>query len=311
MKSLVRAAIVVVGVVILGLTLSLLAEREILPNPMFSASYQVDMAGIVSRAGILLGGLLLVVFVIVWRVDRTIAARQAEEQKIQAASRQRFFQRLDHELKNPLTIIRLGIVNLQQGRDLGAEQSGTVERISQQVQRLEKLVVDLRSLYELDSTGIELKPVDLKTLLQEVIALSCQAAGSSRTVSLDVQETPWPVSNIRGDRDLLVLVFRNLVDNALKFTTPEDKIEVRVTEDGRMAIVDVSDTGLGILAEEIPHIFEELYRGQNARGIPGSGLGLRLVERIVELHDGAVQVRSKADVGTVFTVKLPLAPEAG
>jgi two-component system OmpR family sensor kinase len=311
MKAFARAAIVVAGVVIFGLVASLLAESGTLPNPFFTASYQVDLAGLLSRGAIFLGVLLLVFFLILWQVEHTIDARQSEEQKIQAAARQRFFQRLDHELKNPLTIIRLGIVNLQQGPNLDSDQSGTVERISQQVQRLEKLVVDLRLLYELDPTRIELKSVDLKAMLQEVISLSCTASGSSRSVSLDVQDTPWPVSNVRGDRDLLVLVFRNLVDNALKFTTPDDKIEVRVTEDGRMAIVDVSDTGLGILAEEIPHIFEELYRGQNARGIPGSGLGLRLVERIVELHNGVVQVRSKADVGTVFTVKLPLASDAG
>jgi signal transduction histidine kinase len=77
-----------------------------------------------------------------------------------------------------------------------------------------------------------------------------------------------------------------------------------------MAIVDVIDTGLGIQPEEIPQIFEELYRGQNARGIPGSGLGLKLVERIAELHNGSVQVRSKPEVGTVFTIKLPLAPQS-
>jgi signal transduction histidine kinase len=121
---------------------------------------------------------------------------------------------------------------------------------------------------------------------------------------------PWPVSDVWGDRDLLVLVFRNLLDNALKFSAPEGQVEVRVTEDGRMAIIEVVDTGPGVPPEEIPHIFEELYRGENARGVPGSGLGLRLVERIVELHDGAVQVRSKPERGTVFTVRLPQAPEA-
>ena len=107
-----------------------------------------------------------------------------------------------------------------------------------------------------------------------------------------------------------MLVFRNLLDNAIKFTTPEDQVEIRVTEDGRTAIVDVVDTGPGIPPEEIPHIFEELYRGQNARGVPGSGLGLKLVERIVQLHDGTIFVRSKPEVGTVFTVRLLLAPES-
>ena len=213
-------------------------------------------------------------------------------------------------LKNPLTIIRLGLVNLQQSPGLDVEQTGSLERVSQQVQRLQKLITDLRLLSELDQGSIERKPVNLRELLDETINLSCQSVQPSRKIILNVQQTPWPVTDVWGDRDLLVLVFRNLLDNALKFTKPEDQVEVRVTEDGHMAIVDVIDTGLGIQPEEIPQIFEELYRGQNARGIPGSGLGLKLVERIAELHNGTVQVRSKPEVGTVFTIKLPLATQS-
>ena len=86
-------------------------------------------------------------------------------------------------------------------------------------------------------------------------------------------------------------------------------VEVRVTEDGRMASVEIVDTGTGIPPDELEHIFEELYRGENARGVPGSGLGLKLVERIIGLHHGDIQVRSKPELGSVFTIKLPLASE--
>ena len=120
---------------------------------------------------------------------------------------------------------------------------------------------------------------------------------------------PWPVAPVSGDHDLLVLAFRNLLDNALKFTRVSDQIEVRATEDGRMAVVEVADTGPGIPSEDLPHIFEELYRGHNAQDIPGSGLGLALVQRIVELHGGEISVRSREGQGTVVTVRLPLAPE--
>ncbi|MBO9361169.1 MAG: sensor histidine kinase [Thermoflexus sp.] len=106
-----------------------------------------------------------------------------------------------------------------------------------------------------------------------------------------------------------MVVFRNLLDNALKFTRAGDRVEVRVMEDGEWAVVEVADTGPGIPAEELPHIFEELYRGSNARGIPGSGLGLALVQRIVALHGGEVTVRSREGQGTVVRVRLPLAPE--
>ena len=310
MKRLTVAVIAVAGTILLGFGIGWLAGRDVLPNPLFAATYRIDLAGLATRAGVAAGGLVFLAFLIAWGIQRTIERKQAEEQAAQDSARQRFFQRLDHELKNPLTIIRLGIVNLQQSPNLGTDQSGSLERISQQVQRLQKLVVDLRLLSELDQGSIERKPVSLRELLEEAISLSSQALQPSRSIALNVQQMPWPVSSVWGDRDLLVLVFRNLLDNALKFTRSEDQVEMRVSEDGRMAIVEVADTGLGIPPEEIAHIFEELYRAENARGVPGSGLGLRLVERIVELHDGTVQVRSKPERGTVFTVRLPLAPES-
>jgi two-component system, OmpR family, sensor kinase len=298
------------GVIVLGLLVSWMAQQGYFPDPIYSAAYQMDFAGVLSRATLVFGVVSLCVYLLFWEIQRIIKRKQVEELTEQRQAKQRFLQRLDHELKNPLTIIRLGLVNLQQSPGMDVEQTGSLERISQQVQRLQKLITDLRLLSELDTGSIERKSVNLRELLDETINLSCQSVQPSRKIILNVQQTPWPVTDVWGDRDLLVLVFRNLLDNALKFTTPEDQVEVRVTEDGHMAIVDVIDTGLGIQPEEIPQIFEELYRGQNARGIPGSGLGLQLVERIAELHNGAVQVRSKPEVGTVFTIKLPLATQS-
>jgi two-component system OmpR family sensor kinase len=309
MKRLITILLLAVAVV-LGFIVSWMAQQGYLPDPIYTATYRMDFAGVLSRATIVFGVGALCIYLISWENRRIIKRKQAEEMTEQRQARQRFMQRLDHELKNPLTIIRLGLVNLQQSPGLDVEQTGSLERISQQVQRLQKLITDLRLLSELDQGSIERKPVNLRELLDETINLSCQSVEPSRKIILNVQQTPWPVTDVWGDRDLLVLVFRNLLDNALKFTTPEDQVEVRVTEDGHMAIVDVIDTGLGIQPEEIPQIFEELYRGQNARGIPGSGLGLKLVERIAELHNGAVQVRSKPEVGTVFTIKLPLATQS-
>jgi two-component system, OmpR family, sensor kinase len=309
MKRLIPGLIAALLVTLLGFGISGLAAVNILPNPNFAATYQVDLAGLASRLGIFLGTIVLTGFLVVWFAQRKIEQKQAEAQNEQISSQRRFFQRLDHELKNPLTIIRLGMVNLQQSPDLNSEQGHSLERISIQVQRLQKLVVDLRLLYELDASRIERKPVNLRDLMEEAIDLSGQVAEPTRKINLNVQQMPWPVSDILGDRDLLVLVFRNLLDNALKFSAASSSVEVRVTEDGRMASVEIVDTGTGIPAEELAHIFEELYRGENARGVPGSGLGLKLVERIISLHQGDIQVRSKPEMGSVFTIKLPLASE--
>ena len=98
----------------------------------------------------------------------------------------------------------------------------------------------------------------------------------------------------------------NLLSNAIKFTGTGDTIEVRAFEDGRMVVVEVADTGPGIAQEDIAHVWEELYRGKGARGIPGSGLGLALVHAITLRHGGQTGLRSREGQGTVFSVQLPI-----
>ena len=91
-----------------------------------------------------------------------------------------------------------------------------------------------------------------------------------------------------------------------KFTKLGDTVEIRAFEDGDRVVVEVADTGPGIPDTEVSHIWEELYRGQGARGIAGSGLGLALVRAIVERHGGRVGLRSREGQGTVFTIRLPM-----
>jgi two-component system OmpR family sensor kinase len=114
---------------------------------------------------------------------------------------------------------------------------------------------------------------------------------------------------VTGDRDLLGLAFYNLIENALKFTGPGNAVEVRAREDGRTVVIEVADGGPGISPEDLPHLFEELYRGANARGVEGSGLGLALAGRIVDLHGGSLKVASRQGErhGTIFSIHLPAA----
>ena len=97
-----------------------------------------------------------------------------------------------------------------------------------------------------------------------------------------------------------------MLDNALKFTRPGDTVEVRAFEDSTFVAIEVADTGPGIPAEEAPRVWDELYRGQGARGTPGSGLGLALARAIVERHGGRVTLRSRVGQGTVVVVRLPI-----
>ncbi len=298
------------ALVILGAVLSLLLERGILPDTLISGTFQFDLAGLTIRVGVVACLLVWGAGIVLWGIDRRVTQMQVEEQENWANARRRFLRRLDHEMKNPLTVIGLGITNLQDGPDLTPEQRDSLQRISYQTQRLQKLVADLRWLVDLEQRGIEHSAVDLADVLEEAIALACAAQEHrSREVALHVQRVPWPLSHASGDRDLLVLAFRNLLDNALKFTSADDRVEVRAADDGQMVVVEVADTGLGIPSDEVTHIFEELYRGRNARGVEGSGLGLALVQRIVSLHGGDITVRSREGQGTVLAVRLPLAPQ--
>ncbi|MFZ5857774.1 MAG: sensor histidine kinase [Chloroflexota bacterium] len=237
------------------------------------------------------------------RSDMDEVRREMEE------SRRQFIRRLDHEIKNPLTGLQAALVNMSEtSADDDRHRAG--ENARHALDRLKRLLTDLRKLAELEERPLERLPVDIPALLEEVTeAVQSLPAAQERKISVLISRVPWPFPPVTGDRDLLSLVFYNLLENALKFTTLNDSVEVRALEDGRAIVVEVADSGAGIPPAELPKIFEELYRGVNARGTEGSGLGLALTRRIVVLHDGALEVRSRQDDprGTVFTVRLPVA----
>ena len=218
--------------------------------------------------------------------------------------RRRFVQRLDHELKNPLTAILAGLANLK-SIDLDQNQD-TVNSIETQAKRLSRLVADLRKLSDLETRPLELSKVNLTDLLEEVFHVSSDLPDSSqRKLNLSIPHAPWPLPEISADRDLLLLAIHNLLSNAIKFTRPGDTIELRAFEEDQNVLIEVADTGPGIPDSEAPLVWDELYRGVSARGIPGSGLGLTLVKAIVTRHNGNVTLRSRSGQGTVFTVRLP------
>lgn len=222
--------------------------------------------------------------------------------------RRRFLRRLDHEIKNPLTGLRAAIVNVEEAQ-ASTDRQRAVENASHAVERLTRLLTDLRKLSDLGERPIELWQVDVPDLLQDVVdAAHVLPAYNGRDVSLLIPKVPSPFPMITGDRDLLVLAIYNLVENALKFTCDTDSVEIRLGEDGRAILIEVADSGVGIPPEDVSKIFEELYRGANARSTEGSGLGLALVYRIIALHGGQIQVRSSQEEprGTVFTVRLPV-----
>jgi len=229
-------------------------------------------------------------------VDAAVRAAVASERDNQA----RFLARLDHELKNPVTAILAGLSNLDSAQPAVASIQGQAERLS-------RLTGDLRKLAEVRSVTLELEPVDLVELceeVQETVAELPQA--SDRTLSLVFPRAPRPLPAVRGDRDLLFLALYNLVSNALKYSSAGDTIEVRGSEREGGVMIEVADTGRGIPDHEHTQVWEELARGRTTLDVPGSGLGLPFVRAIVERHSGQVQLSSRPGEGTAVRVALPL-----
>jgi len=234
------------------------------------------------------------------------AFRQADER------RRSFIRRLDHELKNPLTGLRAALANLSESAS-ATDREQAAANARRDVERLSRLLADLRKLSDLDERPLEHFPVQIPGILDEIVeAVSNLPAYQGRSVSLLIANVP-PLPPVIGDQDLLGVVFYNLIDNALKFTTAADVVEVRAREDGRNLLIEIADSGAGISTEDMSHLFEELYRGANARGVEGSGLGLALASRIVGLHGGSLKVacRQGERQGTVFSVHLPAARTGG
>lgn len=295
--------------VLFGLLIYSLLSFTGLPNPTL---YLTGALGELILLAGLATTLLIGSYVALWWTDqRATEARVRREtaddvRREAIQERRRFLQRLDHEVKNPLTAIRAGLVNL----NTVSETNGTGESLASieaQVVRLSRLLADLRKLAEFETQPIERRPVDLAGLLDEVYVLAQERPeAAERELTLTVPHAPWPLPTVYGDWDLLFLAIHNLVDNAIKYTLPGNTIEVRAFEDGSTVVVEVADTGPGIPEAELPHVWEELSRGYSARGVPGSGLGLALVRTITERHGGRVTLRSRAGHGTVFSMRLPV-----
>ena len=314
--------------IVAGLVIaSLMVDIPTLTNPIIYM--RIDLGTLAAIVGVALS-VLVTVGLVLWEWGGRRGEQRATGVRAQVAEeRRRFLQRLDHELKNPLTAIRAGLANLANGlatatlrqpfdpstglRASSAQdkaqdtaQQEALASVEAQVLRLSRLTSDLRKLAELETRPLERGPVDVAELLREAVTLAQeQPEAEARQFTLTLPQAPWPVPDILGDWDLLFLATYNLLDNALKFTRPGDTVEVRAFEEGTLVVIEVADTGPGIPKEEVSRVWEELYRGQGARGVPGSGLGLALARAIVERHGGRVTLRSREGQGTVVTMRLP------
>ncbi len=223
--------------------------------------------------------------------------------------RREFVANVSHELKSPLTSIRGLTETLLGGAvDDAASSRRFVRLIDEDANRLSRLIDDLLSLSQIESQAVPVKlsAVELKPLVESVLA-SLQAGITQRRLTAACEVPAGLV--VRADPDRLRQVLANLADNAVKYNVENGTITVSAVREAPWAKVTVSDTGVGIPAQDLPRIFERFYRVDKARSreLGGTGLGLSIVKHLVETHGGAVSVQSRVGHGAAFSFTIPLA----
>ncbi|MBC7246383.1 MAG: GAF domain-containing protein [Actinobacteria bacterium] len=212
-----------------------------------------------------------------------------------------------HELRHPLTLIMgFSEVLREYGQTLdGRESREIIEKLRKAADRLRRSVINMMEVSRLESgkLAVDLEEVDLVTMVGSLVE-ELRARSSDNVVEVDIAED---AASVIADRDKLEIVLFNLMDNAAKYSPPGSRIEVFAHREGREVVLGVRDEGQGISEENVNLIFQPFRKGEGKEGgtIKGMGLGLYIVNKLVEAHDGRIEVRSERGKGSVFTVHIP------
>lgn len=224
-------------------------------------------------------------------------------------TKSRFFANISHELRTPLTLLLAPLETLihRKGRLAEAELQDLLATMHANGMRLLKLINDLLDLVRLDSGKMDVKreAVHVEEFARGLItAVRPTAKEKGLQLTTTVGDD---VGTILADRDKLEKVVLNLLFNALKFTAAGGRVELRAERTQDSLVLRVSDTGMGIAKENLPHVFDRFWQGDTSaqRKFQGAGIGLALVKELVEVQEGRVSVESEVGQGTTFTVRLP------
>lgn len=248
-----------------------------------------------------------------------ITLKELNQQKALREQEQAYFDELNrlkddyistaaHDLKTPLSTIltslyllsRHGIVNDEKGKDY-------FKRINKQIDRMQQLISTLLDLSQLEMDGtLTLRSVSITHFLKDIVH-DFELLANQKSIFLQAV-LPDERLNLYVDTDRMTQVFNNLIGNAIKYTPRTGQVTVSLSREGHAVLIEVADTGLGIPADELPHIFKRFYRVGDAKQSKkdGTGLGLSIVKTIVEQHGGKVWVESTYGVGSNFYVRLPM-----
>lgn len=230
--------------------------------------------------------------------------RAAHEQVRQALDAQRRFAAdASHELRTPLTTIRGNAGFLQQFPNVSPEdRAAALAQIGEEADHMSRLIHDLLALARMDSgIPLELTELDLATVAEEALRQVIE-----RYPNRDIRAPQVESVHIQGDAGALRRLVFILLDNAVKYTPVGSWVSLRLTTADSDAVLAVEDTGIGIEAADLPHIFERFYRVDRGRVPEGVGLGLSIAHGIAARHGGKIEAHSELGRGSVFTLRLPL-----
>ncbi|MEO8607959.1 MAG: ATP-binding protein [Chloroflexota bacterium] len=217
-----------------------------------------------------------------------------------------FISEFSHDLKTPLTAINLKVYQLARTED-PVKRRTHVDELEQHTRRMSEMIDNLLTLARLENMGdMALARVDINQMIREICdGLRPQIEEKHLQLVLELSPESPPVEGMADD---LSRAFANLIDNAVHYTPSGGVVRVQTQVKGQEAIVQVSDTGIGIPKEDQARIFERFFRASNARNTDpgGTGLGLAIVKKIVEQHHGHIEMDSAVGSGTTFSVSLPV-----
>lgn len=240
---------------------------------------------------------------------------KAREDALQLLARERdlselksnFVSLVSHEFRTPLEIIMSSADNLQRYHDRLApeKRKQLLQTINRSVRRMSGMMEEVLVLGRLETDRMTFNPAQLefRALCRRIADEIESATGKRCPIHLDMNSTP---DFANADEGLLRHIFTNLLSNAVKYSAPNQSVEFSIHRDGVRAICRVRDRGCGIPEVDQKHLFQAFRRGSNVQQIPGTGLGLLIVQRCVELHGGGIAFESMVGKGTTFTVSLPV-----
>jgi two-component system phosphate regulon sensor histidine kinase PhoR len=228
---------------------------------------------------------------------------------VAAETYRRLMHTIAHELRTPLTAI-IGHADILASCSIEEQDLWRRSQrfITSEAERLARLVEDLLTLSRLDLSASVQMPVNLQAAAEEAISALWESA-EAKGITLTLQAAPG-LPRVLGDADRLQQVMVNLVNNGVKYTPSGGRVTVRLTPSQGSVRVEISDTGMGIPPADLPHIFDPLFRGEQAdRAATGTGLGLTIVRTILAQHGAEAQVHSEQERGTTFSFDLPIATQ--